>query len=357
MQLGMELSCLAYLDESRETIDHEMPMIRSVFGVESTRKSLTELLSRRGYTPDKIFNESEARGYIAHKEGEVVLACRGSTSAKDKPSNLKFCLVPFRPSRHGWQKEQLAETSVRRRSSLGDSCVHRGYYAMLLSLLPVLDQHLLPQFLDAKPKRLVFVGHSRGGSLAILALGYILEMLELTCKTRQHPLLIFAAGAPMCCNAAFRNWLEGRLAALQEGCVNVRVVNNTDFVPRLPGEFLGYVHVGVLCLLTRSGRLWVEPGKNRIKRVKFESVARSFAEHMPYPYYRAIVRAEQATLSSDEAELEAQSDANTGRFRLASFGSWRAFLTVCVVLLLLRLAWPWLCANVSEAVVAMRANL
>merc|ERR1719272_872637 len=170
----MDLACLAYLGDTHKRIAHEIPMVTRVFGAQAAGKSLTHLLVERGYIVDKVFGEGEAPGFIAHRDGEVVLACRGSTGLRDMPANLNMYTVPFRPPEDrpqactcgamvfcscGSPGDTDVESSSnwmsrgrRPKRSCDERRVHAGYYGMLLSLLPSLDAILLPQLLDPKPE-------------------------------------------------------------------------------------------------------------------------------------------------------------------------------------------------------------
>merc|ERR1740123_974835 len=166
--LGMELSCLAYLDDTQETIKHEVPIITRVFGEQAAGKPLTRLLVQRGYVVDKIFSGDEAPGFIAHRSGEVVVGFRGSTSLGHMPANSKIKMVPFHRDSESESSHDMGSWSDHRR-------VHVGWYRMLLSIRSSLDAILLPLLIDRSSKRLILAGHSRGGSLACLALAYLLD--------------------------------------------------------------------------------------------------------------------------------------------------------------------------------------
>eukprot|EP00928_Gymnodinium_smaydae_P022805 TRINITY_DN19035_c0_g1_i2.p1 TRINITY_DN19035_c0_g1~~TRINITY_DN19035_c0_g1_i2.p1 ORF type:complete len:358 (+),score=55.10 TRINITY_DN19035_c0_g1_i2:182-1255(+) len=306
--LGTELSCLAYLDDTQETIDHEVPMITRVFGAVAAGRTLTDLLMERGYVIDRIFGDGEAPGFIAHRPGEVVLACRGSTGLADMPANFDVFLVPFRPLEDGvractcnaWffctceKSDQLESqpdlTSSCDSDDFGDRRVHRGYYNMLLSLLPSLERILLPQLLDPEPKRLIFAGHSRGGSLALLALAYLMEKVNLA--RCEHPLFVFSAGAPRLGNTVFDSWFRSRMATVMSNeCLCVRVVHGSDGIPDFPSESFGFAHSGMFCCLTQSGKLLFEEDEEELCIAEQDSSFMGIIDdHQPYNYHAAVLK-------------------------------------------------------------------
>lgn len=118
--------------------------------------------------------------------------------------------------------------------------VHAGFHDALGEVKPQLDQCLA-----ALPRsRLHITGHSLGGAMA-----------ALYAAGRRDVDSVYTYGQPRAGDAAFAAHLDAGYAQAY-----VRVVNDCDIVPRIPGEQWGYAHGGLLALFDRAGKL-AEPAR------------------------------------------------------------------------------------------------
>lgn len=107
--------------------------------------------------------------------------------------------------------------------------MHNGFVRAMITIQDRLHQYIVAH----QPRKLTITGHSLGGALATLC---ALDM-RLT-YDGQHEIDLYTFGAPRVGNSDFQ-------ALFNESVPNsYRIVNGQDIVPTIPGEFLGYRHVG-----------------------------------------------------------------------------------------------------------------
>ena len=117
--------------------------------------------------------------------------------------------------------------------------VHEGFQIAADALLP----QVIAWLAGSSPDDLLITGHSLGGAIATYA-GLILH--------EQHPALrVVTFASPRVGNAAFAAAFASR------GIPHTRVVGDSDPVPTLPLEEMGYVHTGAaLHLHDKPQRTW-----------------------------------------------------------------------------------------------------
>jgi hypothetical protein len=82
-------------------------------------------------------SKTDTQGFIAkscnfdREEGDVVIACRGTTPIWDWITNMKGSKVPFNP-----------DALITGKNETG--FVHHGFYRAFLSVLPIIKEHALP---------------------------------------------------------------------------------------------------------------------------------------------------------------------------------------------------------------------
>jgi triacylglycerol lipase len=163
-----------------------------------------EVLARAGFARARLFERGIARAIVAPAEG--------------------FAVVAFRGTRPGVLADLLADADLRLVRWEGAGRVHAGFAAALR------------RFESFPAGRVWFTGHSLGGALATLA------------HARAPGAGLVTFGAPRVGDREFAAAFPGRAW---------RVVNNNDFVPRLPPP--PYRHVGRLRYFDRRGRLLAAP--------------------------------------------------------------------------------------------------
>ncbi|TVR30921.1 MAG: lipase family protein [Spirochaetaceae bacterium] len=121
---------------------------------------------------------------------------------------------------------------ARRRPGFGglprDVRTHIGFTTKYLGI----RQTVLREVQRSSASRIVTVGHSAGGALALLA---FVDLLDVEPQRLSHTV---SFGAPRVFNRAGVSFLQPQQHRI------VRVVNGADIVPRLPWRLFGYRHVG-----------------------------------------------------------------------------------------------------------------
>ena len=188
--------------------------------------------SARAYTSPVITDlATNASALITLSDaGDIIVAFKGSSSARDFLEDVKFGLRNFGYS-------QAAQSPK----------VHRGFLEDFAAIeIAVVSQ--VKTYLSLNPAAKIFVtGHSLGGAEAILC-AYELARLGL-------PLAgVFTFGQPRVGNKTFAEIYNS--VRVHESAVNsrpqpqtleditFRIVNQNDIVPRVPGWLCGYRHCG-----------------------------------------------------------------------------------------------------------------
>ncbi|CAK9006136.1 Phospholipase A(1) DAD1, partial [Durusdinium trenchii] len=164
---------------------------------------------------------------------DIVIAYRGTTGIVEWLTDLAASPIPFQPNLD----------SEKRSNRLGrhaQAQAHQGFYDAFLASLCDINQKLMPQLRDvSRPKRLIIVGHSIGGAIAMGALGYLLQTYDFAASP--HRILFVSTGQPRFGDQGFVENLEKQLSQLRRSgkCCAVRLVNDCDAVPTVPSSLSG----------------------------------------------------------------------------------------------------------------------
>jgi hypothetical protein len=164
-----------------------------------------------GFDVDTIIKKSGIEVYVLRPVGDkkgstMTVAFKGSTTWKDIRRFLRLS-----PERFAFKDANV--------------CIHSGVLRMFEDIESELTM-AIPRTLA--PNKVTFVGHSMGGSLAMLASAYYGDMCAGNLKTKCH---IF--GAPRMGDAAFHNW---RARYVEQ---HLSVINVNDLIASVPFGF-GY---------------------------------------------------------------------------------------------------------------------
>lgn len=294
LMLGVKLACLAYTDDQRGTLDHLGGTKKAIEtlagGPERARRPLTEILHGLGYSVDRIFSHTavlgsvrtvDTHGFIAHNDQDIVISYRGTTGIVEWLTDLAASPIPFQPN---LDSEKHTVGCLLGRHPQPQA--HQGFYDAFLASVCDINQKLMPQLRDvSRPKRLMIVGHSIGGAIAMGALGYLLQTYDFA--SSPHRILFVSTGQPRFGDEIFANSLDKQLASLKRSgkCCAVRLVNDCDAVPTVPSTAGGYRHAAKLCLLTSEGDLLVGP---EIEERDVGSLAENVDEHRTDHYLNLL---------------------------------------------------------------------
>lgn len=132
----------------------------------------------------------------------------------------------------------------------GDGMIvgHAGYIRAFDSISKEMNR-LTSVLFAARPKEIVFCGHSAGGALAqLMYLKYLYKLYDLPAVTVR------------CISFAAPRWLAGDYVEdVPEQVEILRVENKGDIVPSMPPSFCGYSHYGDLFLLGSNGKSFYNP--------------------------------------------------------------------------------------------------
>lgn len=174
--------------------------------------------------------------YAIDKQNQrIILGFRGTSSIRDWKGNIDAIPVPYRPI-------------VRKRKKVPTKCenclVHRGFYQFLERNCMDIIEKVLSLKEEHHDFKLVVVGHSLGGALAILS-GVELQILG-------HKTLVVSFASPKVGNKAMMKFIDDQFNTRQvvhqvrkthsfdHGFI--RVVHKNDPVPYLPPGI--YAHGG-----------------------------------------------------------------------------------------------------------------
>lgn len=295
LMLGVKLACLAYTDDQRGTLEHLGGTRKAIEtlagGPERARRPLTEILQGLGYVVDRIFSHTamlgsvrtvDTHGFIAHNDQDIVISYRGTTGIVEWLTDLVASPIPFQP--HLGSEKHMTSCLPGRHPQ---AQAHQGFYDAFLASVCDINQKLMPQLRDlSRPKRLMIVGHSIGGAIAMGALGYLLQTYDFA--SSPHRILFVSTGQPRFGDEVFATTLDKQLASLKRTgkCCAVRLVNDCDAVPTVPQKSHGgYRHAAKLCLLTSEGDLLIGP---EIEERDMGSLAENVDEHRTDHYLNLL---------------------------------------------------------------------
>lgn len=182
-------------------------------------------------------------GYYAidHESKRILLVFRGTASRKDWLRNMDIYPVKYSPIlNHGLSLAKRLQTIQC------ENCkVHRGYYKTLKKHCVSIVQGVLDLHSEYSDYKLVVVGHSLGGALAVLS-GIELQLMG------HHPLVVSYA-SPKVGNKDMAEYID-RIFYTSEvakyiyenrdlNTGYIRVVHKGDMIPKLPPTTI-YRHCG-----------------------------------------------------------------------------------------------------------------
>lgn len=159
----------------------------------------------------------------------VVVAIRGTRSLQDTITDARVEMVPY-------------EGTHSRLRPCGDRCkIHRGFADYYQATMNAIDAYLRQEINDIGEDdyELVLVGHSMGGSVAVLLALYCLEL-------GFDRLTLVTMGQPRLGNSAFTAWADevlGSRNTLQHNDFSrkfVRVIHKDDIVTQVPTRGTGF---------------------------------------------------------------------------------------------------------------------
>lgn len=242
--LCAELSRLAYAPFERDA---------------DARQTVQAALQRGGFSPAHLFSTEGTQGLLASAtDGLIsVLAFRGTeVDPGDWATDLRAWMTPWPNSGR----------------------VHQGFAAALAAVWRDLEP-----LLGAMPGRRLYMGHSLGAALAVLA------------ASRQPPDALYVYGCPRVGDDEFVRSLAG--------VESHRYTNCCDAVCGLPPETLGYRHLGPPLYLDREGALHPSPANPAVRRDQWlgrlqytrrwawrlgTPLTRNLPDHAPVNYFSAL---------------------------------------------------------------------
>ncbi|KAJ2569072.1 26S proteasome regulatory subunit rpn6 [Coemansia sp. RSA 1807] len=154
-------------------------------------------------------------GYIAHNDYTriIVVAFRGSADANDWVQDSEFSFDPWPAHVPG-------------------SMVHHGFLSAYRAVAPNVTSAISRLVAQHPTYKLVFTGHSLGGAESALC---AVDMLSRYPQLKQRT-YIYTYGMPRVGNDVWANMVE------KMSVPAYRVVYESDLVPHIPFEWLGYMH-------------------------------------------------------------------------------------------------------------------
>lgn len=187
--------------------------------------SSNEFLQKNEYPPkDPFLKKLE---YLQNDHHTVIISLRGTRSVLDTLTDLKFDMTPY----------LLPGTHI---PMCGSQCkVHAGFHEYYRNTFDVIHPYIVSELKKGGPNtKLVLVGHSLGGAVALLL---SLHYLALGVKNLE----VVTMGQPLVGNQEFVDWADSVLGSqysLNEKTANrkwLRVIHRDDMVTTVPrGSFL-----------------------------------------------------------------------------------------------------------------------
>ncbi|NLO49060.1 MAG: lipase family protein [Clostridiales bacterium] len=181
--------------------------------------------------------------YLRRQAGTICISFRGSNSAEDWKTNLRF-----------WKK------TIPYGNTRSKIRVHSGF---LYAYKNPLVRESIHGKMSEDIKRILITGHSQGAALAVLC------AVDLEYNFPEKDIEVILFGCPRVGNGAFVRSYNKRV------CKTVRVENGNDIVTKVPPKLLGYCHVGA---------------KLHIGAVRIPGFV-SLRAHYPHEYYAKLIKA------------------------------------------------------------------
>ena len=177
---------------------------------------LIHALSRGGIAPTLNERSTDTQVLVTEWNGRTLVVFPGSDSARDWRTNLQTQKVAHRAG----------------------GAVHIGFHWAH----QMVSADLISELLSRTSRQIVVMGHSLGGSLAMLT------ALELIRKWVGTNIQVYTYGQPRVGNGAFARAYNAQLNDR-----TYRIVNADDPVPYLPPWLAGYRHAGREVFLNKAG--------------------------------------------------------------------------------------------------------
>ncbi|KAM3125134.1 hypothetical protein ACQ2H7_001670 [Candidozyma auris] len=171
-------------------------------------------------THSDIFNYTNT----LFRKKTIVVSLRGTRSLSDVLTDLRVDMVPFKQVHH-------------RLPRCGEKCkVHKGFAAYFDNTLAAIEDTLVAELDNARSSEdyeLVVVGHSMGGSVAILLALHFLGL-------GYEKLTLVTMGQPLVGNSEFTTWADfvlGSYLPMEHGSFErkyLRVIHKGDLVTQVP---------------------------------------------------------------------------------------------------------------------------
>lgn len=185
-----------------------------------------------GFELEWLGSRDQNRGLVLRHEQALIVVFRGTRLASRSLFDVAEVVVID-------QDDLKTDSQFVSNACRAGGRVHSGFLAAYASVSDRLDEVLARQ--RTPPPHVWLTGHSLGGALATLAAAH------LPAGQVQG---LYTFGSPRVGDAAF--------ASVLPRPSHYRFVHRNDWVPRVPPEWLGYLHAGELITLDESGRrsLW-----------------------------------------------------------------------------------------------------
>jgi hypothetical protein len=145
-------------------------------------------------------NKRDSQGYTIWKKNTIYVTFRGT-----KDLNDIIDVIDIRPKK-----------------LMKDITMHTGFAEQFFSIEPSITEDMKKIIAEYPIERIIFCGHSMGGSIATIAAAYyasLFDDIHITCHT---------FGSPSVGNESFVNWFKGGVDE------STRLEIEEDIVPRIP---------------------------------------------------------------------------------------------------------------------------
>lgn len=178
----------------------------------------------------KTYSNLFENEYLDHsnKLKKIVVSLRGTRSLHDTVADIQVSMIDY--------KNRGLNIPI-----CGTECrVHSGFWGYFKSTLEIIESRLQAEIEVSKPNyELIFVGHSLGGSVALLLALHFLDL-------GYSKMTLVTMGQPLVGNNAFATWADKILGS-----------SNSAPLGRSPRQFIRVIHKGdVVATVPRNGRLF-----------------------------------------------------------------------------------------------------
>lgn len=176
--------------------------------------------------------ETDTEAYGWASKDQIVIAFRGTSSAKDAAIDLKFHKVPFCTA----EESGTGAFTIKDIKRAHHGHVHRGFLMAVGSVWPTIRAWIKKEY---RNQPIFIIGHSLGAANAtILAMRLRLDGVHVTA--------VYTFGCPRVGDVKFCRLFDEKLR-------HYRYVNNNDVVTRLPPAWTLARHTGFEYYFNRHG--------------------------------------------------------------------------------------------------------